>query len=104
MGQGTLWGYSCGKTSRTGDTVRKCLLHASAHQPIIVPGYRESDALSKIRAGRVHAPGVTWLHETLGHMGAQPMAARGPQTGVTTTIAEVQEACNACLKLLQRVP
>jgi ferredoxin len=74
------------------------VIHVSAHWPTSIPGHIEADALSKARPGRVHPPGVTWLHETLSHVGAQAMAAIGPQLGVTTTIAEEQEACNACSK------
>jgi hypothetical protein len=54
-----------------------------------------ADVLSNIRTGEIHPLGVTWLHEALGHVGAQTIAAMGPQLGVTTTSMKV---CNACSK------
>lgn len=74
------------------------ITHVSAHWLITVPEHVQVDALSKIRAERVHPLGVTWLHKTLGHVGARAMAAIGPHLGVTVTIAKVQEVCSACSK------
>jgi hypothetical protein len=74
------------------------ITHVSAHWPTSIPRHVEADALSKIRAGRVHPLGVTWLHETLGHVVVWAMAAIGLQVGVTTTNAEAQEVYNVCSK------
>jgi hypothetical protein len=76
----------------------------SVHWPTSVPGHVEADTLSKISAGRIHPLGVSWLSETLGHVGALPMAAIGLQLEVTTTIAEVQEACKASSKCAAECP